>query len=346
MNDSVSARPHKRPTLEDVGARAGVSRALVSIVMRGVPGASAETRERVLQVAAEMGYRPDARARLLASNSSPLLGVVFSQFGVFHLELLDGLYSTAEQLGCDVILSALTTHRDERRAVETLQDFRCDAVILLGPEGGTPVLAGRLPVTVVGWRVKDPAVDVVRSSDSQGARQAVDHLVDLGHTEIIHVDGGRGSVSVARRSSYRAAMRRNGLEPQVRASGGGFTQEDGVRAAQLLLQEPSLPTAIVAFNDDIAAGVLETFRAAGLQVPQAISIVGWNDSSLSRLPHLDLTTVRQDPNEMARLAVERSVERVTGAPVTDREVVLPTELIVRSSTGPPSKAAEDVLSQR
>ncbi len=334
MSDSVADRPHRRPTLEDVGARAGVSRALVSIVMRGVPGASAETRERVLQVAAEMGYRPDARARLLASSSSPLLGVVFSQFGLFHLELLDGLYATAESSGCDVILSALTTHRDERRAVETLLDFRCDAVILLGPEGATPVLAGKLPVTVVGWEVKDPAVDVVRSSDRQGARQAVDHLADLGHTEIVHVDGGRGSVSMARRKSYRAAMRRRGLVPRITESGGGYNQQDGVHAAEQLLEAPSLPTAIVGYNDDMAAGLLETFRRAGIDVPQQLSIVGWNDSSLARLPHLDLTSVRQDPDELARLAVERSIARIAGQALVDRQVVLPTTLVVRSSTGP------------
>ena len=146
----------RRPTLEDVAARAGVSRALVSIVMRDVPGASADTRKRVMEVADEMGYRPDARARLLAATrSAPLLGVVFSTMGTFHLELLDNLYAAAEHAGSPLILSALTANRDERRAIETLLDFRCDAVILLGPEGSSSVLAGRLPVVVVGWHVAD-----------------------------------------------------------------------------------------------------------------------------------------------------------------------------------------------
>lgn len=327
-------RGAERPTLEDVGARAGVSRALVSIVMRGAPGASAETRKRVLRVASEMGYRPDARARLLASRAAPAIGVVFSQHGLFHLELLDGLYTAAERAGADVILSAVTTNRDELRAVGTLLDFRCDAVIVLGPEQSTPVLAGRLPVVVVGWQVDDPSVDVVRSSDDQGGSQAVDHLVNLGHRAIVHVDGGPGAVTEARRASYRTAMHRHGLGSDIRViAGDGYSLEDGVSAAHRLQQRQGFPTGIVAFNDDLAAGLLQTLRHRGVRVPEDVSIVGWNDSSLSRLPHLDLTTVKQDQHELARLAVARSVARVRGEPVTDRDVVVPTQLVVRSSTG-------------
>ena len=114
MSPENGKRVGGRPTLEDVAARAGVSRALASIVMRGVAGASDGTRQRVLQAAAEIGYRPDARARLLASGNSRLLGVVFGMSGRFHLELLDGLYAAAEKAGYELILSALTPSRDER----------------------------------------------------------------------------------------------------------------------------------------------------------------------------------------------------------------------------------------
>ena len=206
----------RRPTLEDVAARAGVSRALVSIVMRDAPGASAETRKRVLQVAADLGYRPDARARLLARGSSRLIGVVFGMAGTFHLELLDGLYAAAEEVGYDLILSALTQGRDERRAVETLLDFRCEGVVLLGPEGSVPVLPGTLPVVVIGWEVDDPDVDVVRTSDDEGMRAAVGHLVELGHRRIAHVDGGSRTVSTARRRGYLAAMGEHGLDAHAR----------------------------------------------------------------------------------------------------------------------------------
>jgi DNA-binding LacI/PurR family transcriptional regulator len=324
----------RRPTLEDVATQAGVSRALVSIVMRGAPGASADTRERVLQVAADIGYRPDARARMLARGSSRLIGVVFGAAGSFHLELLDGVYSAADGSGYDVILSALTPSRDERRAVETLLDFRCEGVILFGPETDAPVLAGRLPVVVVGWEVDDPAVDVVRSSDDEGMHAAVDHLVALGHRAIAHVDGGAGPVSAARRRAYHAAMRHHGLESHVRVLDGGFRQEHGIAAARAIVDEGPSATAVVAFNDDVAVGLAESFHRAGVAVPRDVSIVGWDDSSLARLPYLDLTSVRQDVAEMTRLAVERSAARIAGQEIAEREIVLSPELIVRSSTGP------------
>ena len=265
--------------------------------------------------------------------SSRLIGVVFGMVGTFHLELLDGLYAAAESAGYEVILSALTTSRDERRAVETLLDFRCEAVILLGPEGDAPVVAGRLPVVVVGWQVADPAVDVVRTSDDQGMRLAVDHLVGLGHRRIVHVDGGRGPVSVARRRGFRAAMRERDLDEQARVLSGGRAQEHGIAAARLLLDEGDLPTAVIAYNDDVATGLLESFHRAGVLVPGALSIVGWDDSYLSRLPHVNLTTVRQDADRMAELAVRRSIERLTDREVDGPEIVLPPELIVRGSTG-------------
>jgi DNA-binding LacI/PurR family transcriptional regulator len=339
MSDGSRIQKRKPPTLEDVADRAGVSRALVSIVVRGVAGASEETRERVLAAAAEIGYRPDARARLLASGHARQLGVVFLMAGRFHLELLDGLYVAAERIGYQLLLSALTPSRGEQRAVETLLDFRCEAVIQLGPGSGTPVLAGQLPVIAVGWQVDHPAVDVIRTSDEEGMRQAVDHLAALGHHRIVHVDGGTGVMADSRRRAYQAAMRGRGLHRYARSLPGGVLQEDGVAVARLLLGEPRLPGAVIAFNDDVAAGLLETLVRAGVRVPGEVSVIGWDDTPVARLPHLDLTTVRQDVGQIARLAVERSVARLSGEPVADRELVLSPELVARTSAGPPSTAS-------
>ena len=316
MRNSDGGRAGRRPTLDDVAAHAGVSRAMVSIVLRGAPGSREEMRARVLKAVEEIGYRPDARARLLASGSS--------------------LYVAAEKFGYELILSAMTPSRDERTAVETLLDFRCEAVILVGPTlQGVPVLAGRLPVTVIGWKVTDPSVDVVRTSDDEGMRRAVGHLVDLGHRDIAHIDGGTSPVATARRRAYRAAMRRHGLDSNVRVIRGGDSTDAGSAASRLLLEGATLPTAVIGYNDDVAAGLLESLVRAGIRVPEDISIVGWDDNSLARLPHLDLTTVRQDAVEMTRLAVERSVARLSGEAVAKRELVLPPDLVVRGSTGAP-----------
>jgi DNA-binding LacI/PurR family transcriptional regulator len=334
-NSRGSVRVGRRPTQKDVAARAGVSRALVSIVIREAPGASEATRQRVLQAAAELAYRPDTRARLLARSSTQVLGVVFNVQHAFHADLLEGIYAAAEPAGYEVVLSGVTPDRDERRAEETLLGYRCDALLLLGPEAPGPRIAelgSRLPVVVVGRRLPDGPVDIVRTDDDEGMRQAVDHLVALGHREIAHVDGGRGGKSTDRRRGYRTAMRRNGLRERIRIVPGGQTAEDGVAAARLLLANGALPTAIVAYDDDCAAGLLDSLTQADLSIPGDISIVGYDDSRQSRLAHSNLTTVGQDARRLASLAVDRAVARLNGYQGSDKEFVLSPHLVVRGST--------------
>ena len=198
-----------RPTLEDVAARAGVSRALVSIVIRGAPGASQATTARVLQAAAEIGYRPDPRARLLARSRgrSRLLGVTFGAEHPFHADLLEGIYLAAEPAGYDIALSALTPSRGEDRAIETLLDYRCEALLLLGSEAPATrlaELARQLPVLVVARRVRAASVQVVRTADDAGIRLAVEHLTSFGHRDIVHLDGGHAAGAADRRRGYRA----------------------------------------------------------------------------------------------------------------------------------------------
>ncbi|MFE7416202.1 LacI family DNA-binding transcriptional regulator [Rhodococcus sp. NPDC057529] len=329
-----AALPKRRATLSDVAARAGVSRALVSIVIRDAPGASAATRERVMRAADELGYRPDVRAQMLARSRSKLIGTVFGMSGTFHFDVLDGLYTAAADRGYELILSALTQSRDENRAVESLQDFRFDALIMLGPATPKPVLAGKVPLVVVGWHVDDPDVDVVRTSDADGMTMAVEHLVQRGHRRIVHVDGGEGAVADSRRDGFLTAMRTQGLADESRVLSGGLTQLEGYTAARTLLDDPELPTAVVAFNDEVAVSILEAFMHAGYRVPQDISIIGWDNSAVSKLPHIRLTTVAQDPRRMAKLAIDRAITRVEGARIDEREQVLEPILMVRATTGP------------
>ena len=176
----------RRPTLEDVAARAGVSRALVSIVMRNAPGASDETRERVRRAADDIGYRPDPRASRLRQLRTKLIGVSFTAGQEFHADLVDGVYVAAEEVGYDVVLSGVTPHRDEPRALRTLIDDRCEGLLLIGPEmpaGQLAGLMGRVPLVVVARRVG--GVDVVRSDDVAGAVLGMDHLLSLGHRRIL-----------------------------------------------------------------------------------------------------------------------------------------------------------------
>ncbi|MET0863918.1 MAG: LacI family DNA-binding transcriptional regulator [Nakamurella sp.] len=336
MADTAQPGRDRRPTLADVAARAGVSIALVSIVIRDVPGASASTRERILRVADEIGYRPDTRARLLRSNRSHLLGVCFGVQHAFHGDLVGGLYDAAEAAGYELALSAVTAHRDEQRAVASLLQDRCEAMILLGPSappGYLVELAGRIPLVVVARSAR--GVDVVRTADDDGLQQAVDHLVGLGHRRIAHIDGGRAPGSAERRRGYRQAMKRHGLDAESRIITGGLSEEDGAAGARDLLALDQRPTAVAVFNDRSATGVLDVARTAGLTVPGGLSVVGFDNSRLARLSQFDLTTVAQDAERLATLAVTRAIDRLDGNPVSKREQIIAPQLIVRSTTSAP-----------
>jgi DNA-binding LacI/PurR family transcriptional regulator len=329
-------RPHS-VTMADVAARAGVSRALVSIVFRGVPGASSATRQRVMQAAEELAYRPDQRARLLGSNRSRTIGIVFGLHHEFHAEVVEALYRSVEITDYDLVLGATAPTRDEHRAVQALLDYRCEALILLGPSlSRTTIgaLAERLPVVVVARALPRTPVDVVRTDDFTGARIAVEHLAGLGHTSITHVDGKRAPGAAERRRGYHATMRSLGLQPVLVA--GGLTEQDGEQAAaQFLTATP--PTAVTAFNDHCAAGLMATARVRGLPVPRALSVVGYDNSQIASLTSVALTTIAQDTTTLAASAFDLAVTRAESGSdrLSPREIVVPPRLVLRHTTAPP-----------
>jgi DNA-binding LacI/PurR family transcriptional regulator len=322
--------------MESVAAEAGVSRALVSIVFRNQPGASAETRSRVLAVADRIGYRPDHRAQLLGRKRTGLIGVVFGIRHTFHGDLVESLYAAAEPVGYEVALSAVVPNRDERTAIEALQSYRCEALVLLGPElveEELLALARAVPVVIVARSLSRRAralnqLDVVRSDDTAGATAAVEHLRSLGHTDIWHVDGGRAAGATERRRGYRTAMRRADLPTRVLP--GGLTEERGTAAAKKLLAQPHQPSAVTVFNDRSAVGLIDTLRRAGVHAPQDLSVLGYDDDHVARLPSVNLTTMRQDITQLAAAAMEQALDQLNGKPC--RETVIPPALVVRGTT--------------
>ncbi|MEU9786538.1 LacI family DNA-binding transcriptional regulator [Streptomyces phaeochromogenes] len=343
MDDVDSARDRngtgKRPRLEDVAARVGLSTASVSLVLRGVSGPSERTRQRVLKAAAELGYQVDRTASLLASRRTRLLGVMVDVHRPFHAELVEHLHTAAEAVGYDLVLSTQTRTRDEHTAVETLLAFRSEAMILLGPTVPADTLAAldrKSPVIAVGRRIADAALDVVRTADDDGVGQIVDHLVGLGHRAIAYVDGGKGVIATDRRRGYRTAMRHHGLDAHIRVLHGDHTEAAGERAARKLLDGDALPTAVVTYNDQSAIGVLAALARAGVAVPGQVSVAGYDDDTLSRLSCFNLTTVSQNAEEQARHAVAAAVERLDHGRTEPREVVLPPHLVIRGTTAEPA----------
>lgn len=325
------------PTMKDVAEAAGVSKALVSMIFRDAPGPNAQTRERVLEAADSLGYRRNRTASVLARRRTKHLGLTMTVRSTFHAELVEDAQAAADDIGYEIVLSAVSRSHDERRAVETLLEYRCEALVLLGSEL-SPAELGRLadlvPVVVVGRRLRPGIADVVRTSERDGMRQVVDHLIELGHRAIAHVDGGPGRISADRRRGYEAAMRARGLQDQIRIVPGGADEAAGAAAAGPLAERAGDVSAITAFNDHCAAGVVDRLTRAGVEVPEAMSVVGYDDSPVSALASLDLTTVSQEPARQARLAVEAAVDRLDGGRSHTQEIVLNPSLVVRSSTGP------------
>ncbi|MDN5797071.1 MAG: LacI family transcriptional regulator [Intrasporangium sp.] len=325
-----------RPRLADVAARAGVSTATASLVLRGRPGPGRRARQAVLDASHELGYRADRSASLLARRRTQLLGVSMDVRSPFHAELIEEIHAAADGLGYDVVVSPLTRTHDERRVVETLLDSRCEALLLLAPglsAAQLTDLAQDRPVVAVGRPVTAPGVDVVRVADDRGVALAVEHLVALGHRDIAFVDGPSGTISTLRRSGYRRAVRRLVGPDAVHVVPGGATEDKGAAAVSLLRGRPV--SAAIAFNDRCALGVLDGLRRDGRSVPGDISLVGYDDTPLARLGTIDLTSVSQTPGEMGAAAVRAAVERLEGARSHDVEVLLEPVLVVRGSTGPP-----------
>lgn len=324
--------------MADVAARVGVSRALVSLVFRNARGASQRTRERVFRAADDIGYQPDAVARVLRGNRNRQLGVVYGVGDPFEAELVEALYPAAEERGYHLVLSATTPARDEERAVEDLISFRSEALILVGPESAgsrLDQLAARTPVVTLGKRTGQSAHDSVRTNDSRGVRKAVDHLVDLGHRTIGYIDGGSLPGAPERRRGYRRAMRRHELASEAITFAGDYSEDSGVRSVPRLLASRPRPTAVITGNDRCAAGVLHALSRHGVNVPEELSVVGYDDSQLARLSHVRLTTVRQDTHGMAESAVRAAVERLDGGRDVARNVVLTPELVIRDTTARP-----------
>ena len=327
----------RRPTMADIAARVGISRAAVSIALRGAEGTSEATRQRVLQAAADLGYRPDSLAAGLRRNRSKTLGVLFALRRPFEVEFVEHMYPAARQLGYDLLMSPFLPGRTQDAAVDELLRYRCAGLIVVGPDlhaRDLEPLAKEVAVVEVGRGVTRGPVDVIRNDDAVGTRAAVEHLVGLGHRHIAYVDGGDNPGAGDRSTGYRAAMHDHGLDEYARIIAGGYNEDDGAAAARELLTGDR-PTAVIAANDPCAIGILDAVLRAGVRVPHDLSVIGYDDSRFGRLPGIDLTSVRQDIPRMARQAVKSVVDRLDKPGRKPRDLAIKPTLTIRGTTAPP-----------
>jgi DNA-binding LacI/PurR family transcriptional regulator len=346
----ASVVPRSRPTSADVARRAGVSRTTVSFVLneRRDVRLRPETRRRVLAAAAELGYRPHGPARQLAVGESQAIGLVLiqrpEQIAADGLlaETLRGLGAAAQGAGYRVLLEP--HEPGSRTYLDLIAASHVDGLVISGPRSDDPGLAelaraGR-PVVIQGAApgVACPSVDV---DNEAGARRAVEHLLELGHVRIGCITNAPlGYTSAAERlAGYRAALRSAGLDPTAEhVAEGAFDPASGAAAmAQLLDADPDL-TAVFVASDVVALGAIAAARARGRRIPTDLSVVGFDDIPLAA--HFDppLTTIRVPAYDLGLSVGRALIERIAGRPVAER-TLLPIELVVRGSTGPPPRRA-------
>jgi DNA-binding LacI/PurR family transcriptional regulator len=326
----------QRPTLEDVARKAGVSRSLASLALRGSTRVAQSTSTTIWAAANELGYKPNLAARNLASHRTATLGVLLNDLhNPFFAEVFDGLTEAAAATDHQVLLTTSRNRRaGERAAVESMIEHRVDGVVLVGPllpSAELTVIARQVPMAIVGRVLRSDAVDCVTNDDAAGARLVVDHLAALGHQHAVHIDGGNGAGAGVRRAGFLDAADARGVRAEVIT--GDFTERAGIAGARTVLKRKRPPTALFCANDLVAVAAMDTLRQAGISIPEDMSIAGYDNTSLARLTQIHLTSVAQPTYDMGRVAVETLTERLAGRTEQRIESVTPS-LVVRTSTGP------------
>ena len=342
-SNGQEGQPTPRATIRDIADAAGVSIATVSRVLNDRPDVSPVTREAVLRVVREQGFSMNRNARALSGGRTGLIGVTLPMVHVEYFSKI--LWGASEALYEHEMRTVLcpTMHERDREVnllEQLLQGTTDGALLLLTKESNDALRALErkgYPFVVLDPRHPvDERTPVVSAAHWAGAKAATEHLLSLGHSRIGAITGPHGWVaSVHRLDGYQTALAGAGVltDPQLIAK-GNFTSESGHAAAAELLGLAEPPTAIFAFNDEMAVGAMRAATERGLRLPDDLSIVGFDDVEKAGLVTPALTTVRQPLAEMGRMAVSLLTRLLERQPIEAMRVELATKLVVRDSTAP------------
>jgi DNA-binding LacI/PurR family transcriptional regulator len=340
----------RRPTIRDIAQRAGVSKSLVSLVMRGEPRVREEKRSRVLAAAEELGYPTNAATRAMSSTTSTTVGILIADL---HDPVLVDIVGWVEEVlhdsglgtvltGATVPSSGPTGHRIVSKAIGALRALRVDAILVVGSVLDAETLvdsAGNVPMVVAAGQSEGLRADNVRNDDELGMRLVIDYLVAHGHRSIAHVGGQGGGVAHARALGYRAAMRHHGLAAEILIADSDFSEDAGYRATAQLLRRGHALTAITALNDLAGVGALSAITDAGLGVPQDLAVTGYDDTFIAAMRQVSLTSVNPDVPGIGARAARCIVERIGDPTKEPEEHLLAPRLTIRSSAGTSANSA-------
>ena len=304
--------------------------------MRDSPRVSDDSRQRVTEAASKLGYRPNLMARNLAARKTMTIGVLLNDLhNPWFAEVTDGIHASAERHGYQLILaSGRRSPQLESRALDTFLASRVDGIIVAGcrlSSARLVAVASEVPLVSVGRAFSKVSFGSVTTDDAHGARLAVEHLYELGHRRIAHIDGGKGAGAAPRRTGYLRTMRGLGLADTAQVITGDFTEESGAHGAEKLLRGSVLPTAIFIANDLSAVGTIDAIERGGLVVPDDVAIVGFDNTALAALNHIGLTTIDQPRREMGASAANMLIDVLNDrSELTD--VLMAPSLVVRRTT--------------
>jgi LacI family transcriptional regulator len=331
----------KAVTIFDVASQAGVSYSTVSRVISDDPRIKDETKQKVREVMERLGYVANYHARRLAGGGSAVVGVMVPDFGsgnAYLSQILQGIDAELMLAGYDMIL--YTAHRLESKEagyISQVMGGLADGVLLILPrylDSYLPALVKRrFPFALIDRQANNGRYPSVGASNWQGAFQATEYLLRLGHRRIGFITGWQDmDSSYQRQQGYEAALSANHvLVDQRLVVTGTFQQPDGFQGGNQLLDLPEPPTAVFAANDMMAVGVMDAARARGMRVPEDLSVMGFDDIPQSRFTLPSLTTVRQPMEQMGRVGMQMLLDLMKNPGNPYRNIELPTELVVRES---------------
>lgn len=331
-------------TLEDIARMSGVSRSTVSRVINDDPNVKEATRQKVWELIHNINFQPNLAARGLAAGRIQVLGLVIpmavtSVFADPYFPLLiQGISSACNARGYSMMLWLAEPEYERRLARQILYSALIDGVIIASAVMGDPIVMAlteskKVPFIMVGRHPTDPAVSYVDVDNRVGARQAVEHLLNLGHRRVAAITGPQTMVAgIDRFQGYLDALNhfKIEVEPNLITS-GEFSEKAGYQAMQKLLS--AQPQAVFAASDMMAIGAIRAIQDAGLNVPADIAVVGFDDIPDATRIHPPLTTIRQPTSRSGSWAAELLIDMIENPNPASRHMILTTELVIRASCG-------------